>query len=209
MILPCLDIHTHDKSRIDAIINIYPNEQLIEGAYHSVGIHPWHTVDIDSSTIEKLSTLTAHPQVVAIGETGLDALKGASIEKQIEIFKLHVSLSEKYQKPLIIHCVKCFNDIIELKKTLHSTMPWIIHGFRGKKEVAEMLLKAGCYLSFGSSFQETALSAVPLNRLFIETDDTVEKIEGLYQRIATVRGEALEELAQGVKKNVKEVFFKA
>ena len=183
MILPCLDIHTHDKSRIDAIINIYPNEQLIEGAYHSVGIHPWHTVDIDSSTIEKLSTLAAHPQVVAIGETGLDALKGASIEKQIEIFKLHVSLSEKYQKPLIIHCVKCFNEIIELKKTLYSTMPWIIHGFRGKPQLAQQLLNNGFYISLGEHFNPQTVTIIPTNRLLFETDESTLDINTIIENI--------------------------
>ena len=180
---PCSDIHTHDKSRTDAIINIYPNEEIIEGAYHSVGIHPWHTVDIDSSTIEKLSTLTAHPQVVAIGETGLDALKGASIEKQIEIFKLHVSLSEKYQKPLIIHCVKCFNEIIELKKTLHSTMPWIIHGFRGKPQLAQQLLDNGFYISLGEKFNIETASIIPTNRLLFETDESPLDINTVIENI--------------------------
>lgn len=183
MILPCFDIHTHDKSRIDAIINIYPNEQLIEGAYHSVGIHPWHTVDIDSSTIENLNILAAHPQVVAIGETGLDALKGASIEKQIEIFKLHVSLSEKYQKPLIIHCVKCFNDIIELKKTLHSTMPWIIHGFRGKPQLAQQLLNNGFYISLGEHFNPQTVTIIPTNRLLFETDESTLDINTIIENI--------------------------
>ena len=187
MILPCLDIHTHDKSRIDAIINIYPNEQLIEGAYHSVGIHPWHTVDIDSSTIEKLSTLAAHPQVVAIGETGLDALKGASIEKQIEIFKLHVSLSEKYQKPLIIHCVKCFNDIIELKKTLRPTMPWIIHGFRSKPQLAQQLLYNGFYISLGEKFNIETASIIPTNRLLFETDESILNINSIIDNINNSR----------------------
>ena len=109
---PCVDIHTHDKSRKNAIINIYPNEELIEGVFHSVGIHPWQTANISSFIIKQLNILAAHPQIVAIGETGIDSIKGASIDIQIEIFKLHVNLSEQYKKPLIIHCVKSFNEII-------------------------------------------------------------------------------------------------
>ena len=168
---PCSDIHTHDKSRTDAIINIYPHEQPIEGAYHSVGIHPWHTSNVDDETITRLQSLAALPQVLAIGETGLDALKGASIEFQTEIFRLHVSLSEQYQKPLIIHCVKAFNEIIALKKELRPTMPWIIHGFRGKPQLATQLLNNGFYISLGKHFNPDTAAIIPHDRLFHESDE--------------------------------------
>ena len=168
---PCSDIHTHDKSRTDAIINIYPNEEIIKGAYHSVGIHPWHTIEVDSTTIEKLNILATHPQVIAIGEAGLDALKGAPIDKQIEIFRHHVTLSEKYKKPLIIHCVKAFNEIISLKKQLRPTMPWIIHGFRGKPQLAQQLLDNGFYISLGKHFNPASAAIIPPDRLFYESDE--------------------------------------
>ena len=168
---PCSDIHTHDKSRTDASINIYHNEEIIEGAYHSVGIHPWHTVEVDSITIEKLNILATHPQVIAIGETCLYALKGAPIDKQIEIFRHHVTLSEKYQKPLIIHCVKAFNEIISLKKQLRPTMPWIIHGFRGKPQLAQQLLDNGFYISLGKHFNPASAAIIPPDRLFHESDE--------------------------------------
>ena len=180
---PCSDIHTHDKSRTDAIINIYPHEQLIEGAYHSIGIHPWHTIYIDSSTIEKLNTLASYPQVVAIGETGIDALKGALIEKQIEIFQLHISLSEKHQKPLIIHCVKCFNEIIELKKHFRPTMPWIIHGFRGKPQLAQQLINHGFYISLGEHFNPLSAKIIPTNRLLFESDESTLDINTIIEYI--------------------------
>lgn len=186
MILPCIDIHTHDKSRTDAIINIYPNEIIIEGAYHSVGIHPWHTINVDSSTIEKLNILATHPQVVAIGETGIDALKGASIEKQKEIFLHHVALSEQHQKPLIIHCVKAFNEIITLKKQLRPSMPWIIHGFRGKPQLASQLINNGFYISLGEHFNTQSVTIIPSDHLLFETDEStldintiIEKIKGI------------------------------
>lgn len=183
MILPCIDIHTHDKSRINAIINIYPHEPLIEGAYHSVGIHPWHTIDVDSSTIKKLNIHAAHPQVVAIGETGIDALKGASIEKQIEIFRLHVELSEQHKKPLIIHCVKAFNEIITLKKQLRPSMPWIIHGFRGKPQLASQLINQGFYISLGEHFNPLSASIIPIDHLLFETDESTLDIDTIIDNI--------------------------
>lgn len=183
IMFPCRDIHTHDKSRTDAIINIYPHESLIEGAYHSVGIHPWHTTDVNISTIEQLNTLATHPQVVAIGETGIDTLKGAPIEKQIEIFSHHVALSEQHQKPLIIHCVKAFNEIIALKKQLHPTMPWIIHGFRGKPQLASQLINQGFYISLGEHFNPQSATVIPTDRLLFETDESTLDINTIIEKI--------------------------
>lgn len=169
---PHADIHCHDRSRYrEAVINIYPDDEIIEGAYHSVGIHPWHTIDVAHTAIERLKALAAHPQVVAIGETGLDALKGASIDIQTDIFRLHVALSEQYKKPLIIHCVKSFNEIIALKKELRPTMPWIIHGFRGKPQLASQLINHGFYISLGEHFNPQTAAIIPPDRLFHETDD--------------------------------------
>ena len=208
------DVHTHSADRFPAgeIVSLNVDSGFIasEIVNASVGIHPWllSEAEVDRQW-NQLLELVKDRRVVALGEVGLDKLKGPSLEFQETIFRKEIALSEEMSLPLVIHCVRAFNELLLLRKELKPAQPWIIHGFRGKKEVAEMLLKAGCYLSFGSSFQETALCAVPLNRLFIETDDSDENIERLYQRIADVRGEALEVLAEGVKKNVKEVFFKA
>lgn len=208
------DVHTHSVDRFPAgeIVSLNVDSGFIapEIVNASVGIHPWllSEVEVDRQW-NQLLELVKDRRVVALGEVGLDKLKGPSLEFQETIFRKEIALSEEMSLPLVIHCVRAFNELLLMRKELKPAQPWIIHGFRGKKEVAEMLLKAGCYLSFGSSFQETALCAVPLNRLFIETDDSDENIERLYQRIADVRGEALEVLAEGVKKNVKEVFFKA
>ena len=184
---PCVDIHTHDKSRKNAIINIYPNEELIEGVFHSVGIHPWQTANISSFIIKQLNILAAHPQIVAIGETGIDSIKGASIDIQIEIFKLHVNLSEQYKKPLIIHCVKSFNEIIVLKNKLCPTMPWIIHGFRGKPQLAKDLLKHGFFISLGENFNTETASFIPDNKLLFESDESTLDIDKIIEKINLFR----------------------
>ena len=181
---PHADIHCHDRSRYrEAVINIYPDDDIIDGAYHSVGIHPWHTVDVAPSTINRLRSLAAHPQIVAIGETGLDTLKGASIKVQTEIFRLHVALSEQHQKPLIIHCVKSFNEIIALKKELRPTMPWIIHGFRGKPQLASQLINQGFYISLGEHFNPQSATVIPTNRLLFETDESTLDFDTIIERI--------------------------
>ena len=185
---PHANIHCHDRSRYrEAVINIYPDEEIIEGAYHSVGIHPWHTSKVDNSTIENLKYLASHPQIVAIGETGLDTLRGASLDIQTEIFLLHVTLSEQHQKPLIIHCVKAFNEIIALKKRLRPTMPWIIHGFRGKPQLAQQLLDNGFYISLGEKFNTETATIIPSNRLLFETDESMLNISSIKDNINKYR----------------------
>lgn len=181
---PHADIHCHDRSRFrEAVINIYPDDEIIEGAYHSVGIHPWHTINVASSTIERLHLLAAHPQIIAIGETGIDTLKGAPIDIQTNIFRLHVELSEQHKKPLIIHCVKAFNEIISLKKELRPTMPWIIHGFRGKPQLARQLLDNGFYISLGEHFNLQSVTIIPTDHLLFETDESTLDIDTIIKRI--------------------------
>lgn len=208
------DIHTHSVGKFPAseIVSLNVDSGFIAPGitYASVGIHPWFLSEVKADQQwNLLQELVKDKRVIALGEVGLDKLKGPSLEFQETVLRKEIALSEEENLPLVIHCVRAFNELLQLHKELKPKQPWVIHGFRGKKEVAEMLLKAGFYLSFGDSFQDTALCAVPLNRLFIETDESDKNIERLYQRIADVRGEALEVLVEGIRKNVESVFFKA
>jgi TatD DNase family protein len=209
----CFDIHTHRfPSRPEQAIVSHAIGSALPGgrvAYLSVGIHPWY---LDAQQAEsQLATLRQSLQddrVVALGEAGLDRLRGCPLDVQISVFRHEVALAEEYGLPMVIHSVRAFNELIQLKKELRPRQPWIIHGFRGKEGVALDLLRHDCYLSFGARFQEEAVRAVPLERLFIETDEAPESIGDVCRSIAQVRGVSPEELAEAVNKNVREVFFK-
>ena len=178
-------------------------------AHISVGIHPWSlTLNNVDALLDVLYKTLKDKRVVALGEAGLDKLKGVGIEAQIAVFRREVTISEELKLPMVIHCVKAFNELIELKKVLRPRQPWIIHGFRGKKNMAVELLRHGFYLSFGSHFQEEAVRVVPFEHLFVETDESQECIEMIYRRIAEVKGISPEELAEVINKNVSEIFFK-
>ncbi len=182
------------------------NESIVHA---SVGIHPWYLTDDNENTcVQKLQNIIHSNRIVAIGEAGLDKLKGPSLSIQTSVFRQEIALAEKYHLPMVIHCVRMFNELIQLKKEMAPKQPWIIHGFRGKASVAQELLRHGCWLSFGSTYQEEALQITPTQRLFIETDESEEPIESIYFRIAKSRGVSAEELAETVQKNVREVFFK-
>ena len=207
------DIHTHciPLCPSQAIVSIdassLPMDEKV--VYASIGIHPWQLTEANAeSQWEALKASVNDPRIIAIGEAGLDKLKGASISLQSSVFQQEIALSESLSLPMVIHCVRAFNELTQIRKASQAKQPWIIHGFRGKPSIAQELLKHGCWLSFGSHFQEESVRITPLNRLFIETDESAESIEHIYHRIAGIKGISPEELAEAINKNVREVFFK-
>ena len=121
----------------------------------------------------------------------------AQFAVQIQVLEKQIELSEKVKKPLIIHCVGCFNELFDLKKHWNPSQIWIIHGFRGKPELAGQALKVGCYLSFGEHFNTQSVRITPIDKLFVETDESKMSIEELYHQIAVVKGCSIEELSAG------------
>lgn len=206
------NIHTHTSIRPETEILSLSLEQLstdIHVVYASVGIHPWNlSIEHSESQWKALCQSIKDKRIVAIGECGLDKLKGPSLELQTTLFKQEATLAEENSLPLVIHCVKAFNELIQLKKEISPRQPWIIHGFRGKLPLALDCIRHGFYLSIGSKFQADALKAIPLDRLFIETDESEESISSIYQRIAQTKGISLQELTEAINKNVRKVFFK-
>ena len=207
-----IDIHTHtpirSKNNSLSIYNLQLSNQVplkIEDK-DSVGIHPWYIPENPTQAIEELKTLAKESNVVAIGECGIDKLCNTPMELQKEIFKEQIRVSEEFEKPLIIHCVKCYNEIIELKKEINPSQTWIVHGFRGKPEVAEMLSKTGIILSFGDKFNPESIKRVALEKILIESDESSTPIEEIYKNIATTRNMSIEELTKEVEKTYKKIF---
>ncbi|MDR2916729.1 MAG: TatD family hydrolase [Tannerella sp.] len=160
--------------------------------YYAVGVHPWYIDKIHADTANDLFAKVceyAHfPEIVAIGETGLDKMTAKTENDfifQQELFLLHAHLSEEVKKPLIIHCVKAWDELLRIRKSINPSMPWIIHGFRGKEKLATQLLNTGFYLSFGMYYNTGALQmAWTKRRLLIETDDKNMDIRDVYKLIA-------------------------
>ena len=205
------DIHTHRSMEADGfrIINCSPDAFApCPGQWYSVGIHPWSLRgDIPQEVWERLQAAVTHPQVLAIGEAGLDKLTDASMALQETVFIRQAKMADAAGKPLIVHLVKATDALLRLKKELKPRVPWIIHGFRGKAQLAEELLRHGFYLSFGAKFQAEAVRTVPLSSLFIETDESLAPITETYGRVAAVRRIPLEELCKAIRANVQSVFF--
>ncbi|MDE5608182.1 MAG: TatD family hydrolase [Muribaculaceae bacterium] len=155
-----IDIHTHRPAR--------------PGDLMSAGLHPWRSAEADPELMRAIDKRIRRPEVVAIGEVGLDALRGAPLDVQEELFEHYIDLSEELGKPLIIHCVRAWDRLLSLYKRRRPSQPWAIHGFRGKPELARQLLDAGMYISLGPRHNPATAAIVPSGRLLIETDDDPE-----------------------------------
>ena len=171
----------------------------IHTGYYSAGVHPWY---IDKTLVHEVRKLALLPSVVAIGETGLDKITAAGMDDfklQQELFIEHIALSEKVKKPLIIHCVKAWDELLHIRKTTKPVMPWIIHGFRSKATLAGQLLNAGIYLSFGALYNVDSLKAAWEKRLLLaETDEARIDIRDIYARIANKLDITVEDLSDEI-----------
>lgn len=182
------DIHTHNpEAAFPSVISVEPGAEFIAGKQYSVGIHPYSLAVIDVAPIELLKADAERCEVVAIGETGIDKLKGGPIDRQIEVFEVHAGLSERLGKPLILHVVKGFAEVIALKRKIQPRQRWIVHGFRGKPELARELLHHGFDLSLGERFNKDTAAIIPAERLWLETDNSPLPIAEIAARIASCR----------------------
>ena len=210
------DAHTHKRSsskNIFSIENKYPNDIDFTKPF-SIGIHPWF-IKPENVTKELLiiEEKLKDKNCLALGECGLDKITATDLELQKEVFKKQIQLSEKYQKPLIIHCVKAHQDILEIKKDLKPKQIWIFHGFNKNYQVAESLLKNGIILSFGmaiikSKKLQEVVSKIEISSILLETDDTNIDIKEVYQKISELKKITVEELQQKIKQNFKSIFKK-
>ena len=191
-----IDIHTHNHSA-DSRLAILNCSAYIPGRRISLGLHPWHATTEWRKLFAAVEEHAGEENVAAIGECGIDTLRSTlAIEEQTAQLRAHALLAEKVRKPLILHCVKAYDNIITLHKEISPSQPWIIHGFRGKPQQATQLTKRGFYLSFGAKFNEDSLKATPIEKLFIESDDSQQHITEIYAAIAMALGTPVEELAR-------------
>lgn len=181
---PDFDFHTHNLQAPagHALVCIPPQWMANPTAFnprpgvlYAAGIHPWDTTDCEYTTraLNQLATLLHHPQVVAVGECGLDALRGADLACQEAVLVEQLKLAGEYALPVVLHAVRTIDRLLHLRKRFKPTHPWTIHGFRGGPATALQLLKAGFDLSFGTKYHAEAYALTPKLRKRHETDEAL------------------------------------
>jgi len=215
--LKFIDIHTHQHNSDKNIISVY-NLFISDIAQInflspplSLSVHPWYINHESQHNINNSMYNFDDTKIFAVGECGLDKLKGPDIQLQIEIFKQLIIISEAAKKPIIIHCVKALDEILKLRKEFHCSQPWIFHRFAGKLSAAQQIIEQNCYVSFGKQFIENQslhklISHIPLLNIFFETDDADIKIEVIYNKVAQLLNIPIEKLKEQIFTNFLKVF---
>lgn len=201
-----IDIHSHRPAPYpEGVVSLMNLDlPLQDGQAYSAGIHPWNSnEEFTAETMKRLEDLACKKNVVMIGECGVDLLKGAPLFRQLQILKFQIELSERVEKPLILHCVKSADIILGLKRDLSPVQPWIIHGFRGKPALAKQLTDKGIYLSFGENFNSDTLMQMPDNLILAETDESILTIDQIISRLSVSANRDIEVV---VRENIQSLF---
>ena len=177
--------------------------------FFSAGIHPQDALKYSCADFE---VLWDSPNCLAVGECGLDRTADVSLARQTEVFQAQIEEAAKRNKPLVIHCVRCFPELVRMKtNSAANDLPWVLHGFRGAKRKAFELLDAGFVLSFGAGLLRDAgnmeyFAEIPLDRILIETDESPELFPQILAEAAAMHLLSPAEFAAAVEANFRRIF---
>lgn len=179
------NFHTHHQpqdSTETAILNCYPEDILPASSPCSIGLHPWH---VDKDWQEKVDMVRSKAQadnVWAIGECGLDKVRGGDLSTQIQAFSAQLQIARELHKPVIVHCVKAYDELLH---AITNDDHIIIHGFRGKWQQAKQIIAKGALLSFGNQYNLETLRFVYSSNtpFFLETDDLRLSVRQIYEQV--------------------------
>lgn len=215
-----IDVHTHLNFPEDPqelhLYNLIVTEmkpEVPDSGYFSAGIHPWFISEDSDSAFENLENIVKLDQCLAIGECGLDSLRGPAPEIQQRIFQHQVQLAESVSKPIIIHAVRSYNSLIRIKKSLKSKVPWVLHGFSGNPQQFNELLRHGFYFSVGPGslprlIKHEILAQIPFDKLFLETDESEKSLFSLYQEMAIQMQVEMTQLESLINSNFRNIFLR-
>lgn len=191
-----LDINSKDK----------PN-------YYSYGLHPWFILKDNYEEHLKLIALKANEKrCLAIGECGLDKLSNVDFELQQIVFLEQIKIANQINKPLVVHCVKAFNELINGLNQSNNAVPVIIHGYNNNANIKKVLVDYGCCFSFGKAllgYDSNAAKAIKNiggKKIFLETDDADISIKYIYKKASELLGVEEDILKQQLKTNFETVF---
>ena len=216
-------------------------EKYKEGVYAAVGLHPSHihednlkqdkgaqeeSRELEEFNQERYQELLENPKVVAMGEIGLeysDEISQQAKDKQKKVLIEQLELAQQVGKPIIFHCRKSYDDLIELL-TIQTQIKGVIHCFMGRWSQAEKLIGLGFYISFNGLITyardyDKVIAKLPLEKILLETDCPYlspaphrdKRNEPLYvklvaEKIAEIKKIKFEQVAKQTTKNARELF---
>ncbi len=204
--IPYLDIHTHHTKHdpgVRAIYNWIPQRDSsypVDAFGVSLGIHP-HYISAEhwERDLYFIDQSLKHSRFKLIGECGLDRLTGPSLSLQQEVFRRQLDLADKHRKPVLIHCVRAFDELLSCTRPFLGKVPLIIHGYSKSLELARELSRKGFLLSFGQSLVKNhpganAYLAETNSNFFLESDESSQPIEEIYETAAFLRKISVDQL---------------
>ncbi len=209
-IVPFIDIHTHSEKfdkEIVTVRNLFPGDSFAAFSgrnFYSVGLHPWYikSQDENNELLQVAEEALEFDHICFIGECGLDKVVDSDFEEQKRVFRAQAFMAEEFKRPLIIHCVKAYSEILEFHKKMHPEMPWIMHGYNANVQISKQLAEKGVLFSFGENlFRNDSKAAesfkyLPLEKIFFETDEYDGDIEDIYKTGAKLKNISVETLAK-------------
>ncbi|HIX54145.1 MAG TPA: TatD family hydrolase [Candidatus Sphingobacterium stercoripullorum] len=215
--IPYIDNHAHESSIFSTsfyrIQSFHVGEYVQINTPHTLGLHPMFlkevTLEADLRTLERQAQ---QKEVIAIGECGIDKRKSENLNLQIEVFLRQVELASLLQKPLIIHCVRAYQEIVSILDGTfdQSSPPVIFHGFAKNYQLAKQLIDKGYYLSLGPQVlndnHQEMVKNIPIDSIFLETDSNIEAIEEIYFYLCVIRKMDMPELKRAILKNFNTVY---
>jgi TatD DNase family protein len=216
--LQYVNIHTHfaGNEKSIAIINLLPQEESKSHNCFSCGIHPWYIQHNWEDQLHQLQAKILNNYCIAIGECGLDKLKGPDFEIQKNVFAAQIKLANEFNLPLIIHSVKSNQEVLLLLRQLNNRVKVIFHGFNNKLTTANQLINQGYFLSFGKALLKqnsnatNVLKSIPYEKFFLETDDDKNlSIEEIYFRASEILNIPLQKLKEDLFLRFNSLFIKA
>ena len=181
ILIPGIDLETSCQS-------ISLSEKYPEYLFAAIGIHPNHSADVGQFAIENLESLVDHPNVVAIGEIGLDFYREkVSVQVQITVLQKMLNISKRSEKPVCIHNRNSDAEIISLlddwytdllcSKSNLAAHPGVFHSFSGSEIISKWALAHNFYLGISgpvtflkSQELQKIIEGIDIAHLIIETD---------------------------------------
>lgn len=214
--MPFYNVHTHyaaQAAQERVLRNAYMYAQRLRPVTYalSAGLHPWFITGNMAGARHNLYAALQNPQVKALGECGLDRLKGPPLPEQVRFLEMQKELAHEAAKPLLIHCVRAYDEVLALLKD--CTVPVILHDYRAGEVLSRRFLQ---YPQFFFSLGKGLLRAdpthvkvfamLPQQRILFETDTLRIPVQEIYQRYTSLYGGDPEELKHTIGHTVQRLW---